>query len=156
MIVRLDLFFSPIFFYIYINLYIWSSGVLNSTFNLYHFRECSVQPMSPIRLIMSAETSVGRLWAQEEASGDAPFGWVVGYKMSPVLIYKIKVQGVLSVPVYRPTAVSPMLLFSLCAKVCPVQGRPQWAWLWKSTWCVTVSPATHWMGTTSVRGWIKT
>lgn len=40
--------------------------------------------MSPIKLIMLAETSEGRLSEQEEASGDAPYGWVVGYEMSAV------------------------------------------------------------------------
>lgn len=37
--------------------------------------------MSPIKLIMSAETSVDRLSEQEEGSGDAPFGLVVGYEI---------------------------------------------------------------------------
>lgn len=37
--------------------------------------------MSPIKLIMSVETNVGRLWAQEEGSEDVLFGWLVGYGM---------------------------------------------------------------------------
>lgn len=48
------------------------------TLNLCDFRECNVPLMSPTRLITSAETSVGRLWAQEEGSEDALFGSLVG------------------------------------------------------------------------------
>lgn len=44
----------------------------------------------------------------------------------------------------------------LLPKVYPVQGRPRWAWPWRSTLCATVSPATLWTGTISARAWTKT
>lgn len=44
------------------------------TANMYHFRECKEQPMSPIRLTMSAVTSVARSWEQEEDFADALYG----------------------------------------------------------------------------------
>lgn len=48
----------------------------------YYFRECNEQPTLPIRLIMSAVTSVARLWEQEEDFVDAPCGWAVGHRTS--------------------------------------------------------------------------
>lgn len=78
--------------------------------------------MSPIKLIMSAETSVDRLSEQEEGSGDALFGLVVGYEIYKSILHFVPSASVCSLMAFNDVVF-------LCAKVCLVQERPQSAWL---------------------------